>query len=81
MLESTVLGRIDIDGRKMKVEVNSDKRAETIKKEIEKQLGPRANYKTTEIRSLEPMQEIEHKAIKDVRTTSSSTCSMMYKIV
>jgi hypothetical protein len=56
-LESTVLGRIEIYGRKMKVEVNSDKRAETIKKEIEKRLGPRAKYKTMEIRSLESMLE------------------------
>ena len=56
-LESTVLGRIEIYGRKMKVEVNSDKRAENIKKEIEKRLGPRAKYKTMEIRSLESMLE------------------------
>ena len=56
-MDSTVLGRIIIHGRKMEVEVNSDKRAETIKKEIEKRLGSRAKYKTTEIRSLESMMD------------------------
>ena len=56
-MDSTVLGRIEIHGRKMKVEVNSDKRAKTIKKEIEKRLGPQARYKTTEIRSLESILE------------------------
>lgn len=56
-LDSTVLGRIEIYGQKMKVEVNSNKRAENIKKEIEKRLGSRAKYKTMEIRSLESMLE------------------------
>ena len=68
-MESTVLGRIKIDGRKMKVEVNSDKRAKTIKKEIEKRLGPRAKYKTTEIRCLESMiGESQQKGLPDADT-------------
>ncbi len=70
-MESTVLGRIDIDGRKMKVEVNSDKRAKTIKKEIEKRLGTRAKYKTTQIRSLESMfEEAQQKGLPDGSTPS-----------
>ncbi|RLC04612.1 MAG: hypothetical protein DRH90_08135, partial [Deltaproteobacteria bacterium] len=68
-LESTVLGRIEIYGRKMKVEVNSDKRAETIKNEIEKRLGPRVKYKTTEIRSLESMiEEGQQEGLPDAGT-------------
>ena len=68
-LESTVLGRIEIYGRKMKVEVNSDKRAEIIKKEIEKRLGPRAKYKTMEIHSLESMlEEGQQKGLPDAGT-------------
>jgi len=68
-LESTILGRIEIDERKMKVEVNSDKRAETIKKEIEKRLGSQAKYKTMEIRSLESMpEEGQKKGLPDTGT-------------
>ena len=68
-LPNTLLGRIKIDGRKMKVEVNSDKRAKTIKKEIEKRLGPRAKYKTTQIRSLESMMdEGQQKGLPDAGT-------------
>jgi len=68
-LESTVLGRIEIDSRKMKVEVNSAKRAETIKNEIEKRLGPRVKYKTTEIRSLESMiEEGQQEGLPDTGT-------------
>jgi uncharacterized protein DUF6398/SEC-C motif-containing protein len=68
-MDSTVLGRIEIHGRIMKVEVNSDKRAETIKKEIEKRLCPRAKYKTMEIRSLESMLEKgQQKGLPDAGT-------------
>ena len=71
-MESTVLGRIIIDGRKMKVEVNSEKRARTIKKEIEKRLGPQAVYRTTEIRSLESMMEAGQQKGVDAGTSPGS---------
>jgi hypothetical protein len=56
-LENTLLGRLEIDDRRLKVEVNSARRAEIIRKEIEKRLGKQARYKTTKIQSLEAMLE------------------------
>jgi hypothetical protein len=56
-LDNTVLGRLHLDGRRLEVEVNSARRAETIRKEIEFRLGKHAEYKTTEIQSPEAMVE------------------------
>ncbi|MBI9077109.1 MAG: SEC-C domain-containing protein [Desulfatibacillum sp.] len=54
-LDNTVLGKIFIDDKKLKVEVNSAERAEKIKKKIKKLLAEHAVYRTTEIMSLESM--------------------------
>jgi hypothetical protein len=47
--ENTILGHLHIDGRSLKIEVNSAKRAERIRREVKKRLGEHAVYKTTEI--------------------------------
>ena len=56
-LENTLLGRLEIEDQRLKVEVNSAQRAEIIRREIEKRLGKQARYKTTEIQSPEAMLE------------------------
>jgi len=56
-LDSTLLGQLAIDDRRLKVEVNSARRAKTIRKEIEKRLGKHARYITTEIQSADAMME------------------------
>ncbi|MCX6131230.1 MAG: SEC-C metal-binding domain-containing protein [Proteobacteria bacterium] len=50
---NTVLGRIRIIGKKLKIEVNSDKRAKAIKKKIETALGVHVKFVTTVIESVE----------------------------
>ncbi|MBU0986817.1 MAG: SEC-C domain-containing protein [Proteobacteria bacterium] len=52
-LDNTILGRIVIDHQKLTVEVNSEARAKTIRREIETRLGQQARYKTTKIQSPE----------------------------
>jgi len=47
--ENTILGNIRIDGKSLKIEVNSAKRAERIQREVKKRLGEHAVYRTTEI--------------------------------
>jgi hypothetical protein len=54
-LDNTILGRIVIEHCKMTVEVNSEARAHTIRKEIEARLGKQARYKTTEIQAPETL--------------------------
>ncbi len=49
----TVLGRVKIIGRKMTVDVNSDKRATTIRKKIESALGKQVKFITKVITSVE----------------------------
>ncbi len=56
-LDNTILGRLYIDKKKLTVEVNSGRRAERIRKEIEKRLGAHAFYKTTAIQPIEAMME------------------------
>jgi hypothetical protein len=60
-LDNTLLGHLAIDDQRLKVEVNSARRAETIRREIETRLGKHARYITTEIRSPDAMLE----AIRD----------------
>ena len=55
--ENTVLGHIVIEKNRLKVNVNSEKRAERIKEKIQALLGNKAKYKTTKIQSLESLQE------------------------
>jgi hypothetical protein len=51
--DNTILGWIKIEGRQLKIEVNSAQRAEAIRKEVKKRLKKNALYKTTEIKSVE----------------------------
>jgi len=56
-LDNTLLGRLVIDERRLKVEVNSARRAEAIRKEIKARLGKHARYITTEIQSPDALLE------------------------
>lgn len=53
--ENTVLGHIEIRGRALRVNVNSQARAEAIKAEIAARLGPRARPKGIRIESVEKL--------------------------
>jgi len=53
--DSTVLGRLLIEGKRLRVEVNSDNRAAGIRKIIDARLGANARYRITERQSLEKM--------------------------
>jgi hypothetical protein len=53
--ETTVLGRIVIDGTKLTAEVNSENREEQLRQEIEHRLADGARYKTTAIASPEAL--------------------------
>jgi len=54
-LENTILGILMIEGPRLKIEVNSARRAKTIRAEVEKRLGRHARYITTEIQSPDAM--------------------------
>jgi hypothetical protein len=56
-MDNTVLGQLVIEDRRLKVEVNSARRAEAIRREIKTRLGKHARYKTTEIRSPDAVLE------------------------
>ena len=51
----TTLGEISIEGERLTVEVNSENRAETFKREMEQRLGNRAEFKSAVVSSLEKM--------------------------
>ena len=51
--EYTSLGHIEIENMEMKIFVNSEKRAQKIRKEIEKRLGNQATFLSMEVQSLE----------------------------
>jgi len=53
--DNTVLGSIEIDGGRLTVEVNSAARESALKALIEKALGGRARYRSTEIQSAEKL--------------------------
>jgi SEC-C motif len=53
--DNTVLGHLEIEGTKLKVEVNSEKRAKKIKMEIKKRLGDKAIHRGTVVQSPEAM--------------------------
>lgn len=53
--DNTVLGHLRIEGTKLSVEVNSEKRAKKIKAEIKKRLGDGAILKATVVQSPESM--------------------------
>jgi hypothetical protein len=56
-LENTILGRLVIEDRRLKIEVNSARRAENIRREIKTRLGRHARCLTTEIQSPDAMLE------------------------
>ncbi len=60
--DNTVLGLIEIDGKRLTAEVNSDARAGTIRKKIEAALGEGVRYRASEIESLERMLADARKA-------------------
>jgi hypothetical protein len=62
--DNTILGHLKIDGRKLIVEVNSARRAEKIRQEIEKRLGILAVHKGTSTQSQDEMrQSIERRRL------------------
>jgi hypothetical protein len=54
-MDNTLLGQLAIDDHRLKIEVNSARRAEAIRKEISARLGKHARYITTEIQSPDAM--------------------------
>ena len=54
---SITLGSIRIEGKNLIVEVNSEQRADLFKEEIERRLGPKAEFKLAEVTSIEQMWE------------------------
>ncbi len=62
---NTTLGRIELDGRRMKIEVNSAERAERIQHEVERRLGERARLQRIEQKTLEQMRAEQEKAPKE----------------
>ena len=53
--DNTVLGWIEIDGKRLIAEVNSEARADAIRKKIETALGEGVRYRASEIQSPERM--------------------------
>jgi len=66
--DNTVLGHLEIEGTKLTIEVNSEKRAKKIKAEIKKRMGMLAVHKGTVLQSPESMLR-EHKAARDLGET------------
>jgi hypothetical protein len=56
-LENKILGILMIEGPRLKIEINSARRAENIRREIETRLGKHARYLTTEIQSPDAILE------------------------
>jgi hypothetical protein len=52
-LETTLLGRIEIDGPQLVAEVNSAERAKELKRLVSERMGEKARYRATEIQSME----------------------------
>ncbi len=69
--ENTVLGVVEIDGKRLIAEVNSEARAKTIRKKIETELGGAIRYRASEIQSLEKMLA-ESRAAGSVRSSAAS---------
>jgi hypothetical protein len=58
--ENTVLGSVEINGTRLFVDVNSEKRERVLRDIITKALGNRACYRATEIQSLETLLAEHH---------------------
>ncbi len=70
--ENTVLGTITIDGHRLTIEVNSQRRAEEIRNLVEQALGNAARYRATEIQSVEKLLEHRDYTTKSGEDRSSS---------
>ncbi len=55
--DNTVMGHVHIDGDQLKIEVNSQARADTIRDKVERLLGDRVEYQRAVIQSPEKMLE------------------------
>ncbi len=55
--DNTVMGHLNIEPGKLKINVNSDQRAEQIKRKMTRRLGKRAQFKNTVYHSTEKMME------------------------
>lgn len=55
--DNTVMGHITIDGEELTVDVNSQQRADAIKRKITRRLGKRAVFRNAVIQSMEKMLE------------------------
>lgn len=63
--DNTVMGQIVINGAKLTIEVNSQKRADAIRRKITRRLGKRASYQNAVIESIEKMLAEHEKANSD----------------
>jgi hypothetical protein len=55
--ENTVLGHMDIDGDRLTVEVNSQSRADIIRRKLNRRLGRKAEFRNAVIESLKDMHD------------------------
>ena len=62
---NTVLGHIVIDGQELTIEVDSQERADVIKREITRRLGKRARFRHAVIQSPEKMLEEAVRGVSD----------------
>ncbi len=55
--DNTVMGHITINGEQLTIDVNSQQRADAVKRKIKRRLGSRAQYRNAVIQSVEKMLE------------------------
>jgi hypothetical protein len=55
--DNTVMGHITIDGEELTIDVNSERRADAIKRKVTRRLGKRAAFRNAAIQSVEKMLE------------------------
>ncbi|MGH8115933.1 MAG: YecA family protein [Rhodanobacteraceae bacterium] len=55
--DNTVLGHIRIDGTSMRAEVNSNERAEALRRIVEERLGDKARYRTSDVQPIDKLLE------------------------
>jgi hypothetical protein len=75
-MPSTLLGRIVIDGTRLTAEVNSARRAETLRLEIDSRLGSKARFRLDEIQDVRSMMREAHSESQG-KTTSAEQEEMM----
>ena len=78
-LDNTILAHIKISNERLIADVNSEKRAKRLAKEIERRLGPLAIYESTLTQTFEEMrenashQETEHAELRDAENEAPLT--------